>query len=61
VSTNWWIFDLGFANFRDQTNYTTAQAGSYFQTIKNGPVNQNSMNLINGKSSNVNIWFLCKK
>ena len=61
VSTNWWIFDLGFANFRDQTNYATAQAGSYFQTMKNGPVNQNSMNLINGKSSNVNIWFFMQK
>jgi hypothetical protein len=61
VSTNWWIFDLGFANFRDQTNYATAQTGSYFQTMKNGPVNKNSMNLLNGKSSNVNIWFFMQK
>ncbi|MFY7964563.1 MAG: outer membrane beta-barrel protein [Chitinophagaceae bacterium] len=61
ISTNWWIFDLGFANFRDQTNYAAAQAGSYFQTMKNGPVNQNSMNLINGKSSNVNLWFFMQK
>ncbi len=61
VSTNWWIFDLGFANFRDQTNYATAQAGSYFATTNRGQVNQNGMNLINGKSSNVNIWFFMQK
>jgi hypothetical protein len=63
VSTNWWIFDLGFANYRDQTNYATAQSGSYFQVLKPGTpeVNQSNMNLINGKSSNVNIWFFMQK
>jgi len=61
VSTNWWIFDLGFANFRDQTNYATAQTGSYFATTNRGQVNQNGMNLINGKSSNVNLWFFMQK
>jgi hypothetical protein len=24
VSTNWWIVDLGFANYTDNTNYATA-------------------------------------
>jgi len=57
VSTNWWIMDLGFANFRDETNYTNAQAGSYFK----GPVNQNSYQLNTGKSSNVNIWLFMQK
>lgn len=61
ITTNWWIFDLGFANFRDETNYALAQSGSYFQVGKNGPVTQNSMNLINNKSSNVNIWFFMQK
>jgi len=59
ISTNWWIMDLGFANFRDETNYTNAQAGSYFKTFRaqDGPVNQNSYQLNTGKSSNVNIWL----
>lgn len=63
VSTNWWIFDLGFANFRDQTNYATAQAGSYFQVVKPGTpeVDSKNMNLINGKSSNVNIWVFMQR
>lgn len=63
ISTNWWIMDLGFANWRDQTDYTSAQAGNYFKVLRpaDGPVNQNSFKLINGKSSNVNIWFFMQK
>ena len=63
VSTNWWIFDIGFANMRDQTDYTAAQAGSYFKTVQPaaGAVNANSYRLNTGKSSNVNIWFFMKK
>jgi hypothetical protein len=60
ISTNWWIMDLGFANFRDETNYANAQAGSYFKPL-NGPVNQNSYQLNTGKSSNVNIWLFMQK
>lgn len=63
LTTNWFIFDLGFANFRDETDYAYAQAGPYFKVLRpqNGPVNQNSYNLINGKSSNVNIWLFMQK
>ena len=63
ISTNWWIMDLGFTNFRDQTNYTAAQAGGYFRTLRpaDGPVNENSFKLNNGKSTNVNIWFFMQK
>ena len=63
VSTNWWIMDLGFANMRDNTDYTAAQAGSYFKTLRpaDGAVAQNSYKLITGKSSNVNIWLFMQK
>lgn len=63
TTTNWWIMDLGFANMRDQTDYTTAQAGNFLKVIRpaDGAVNQNSFKLINGKSSNVNIWFFMQK
>lgn len=63
ISTNWWIMDLGFANWRDQTDYASAQGGNYFKVLRpaDGPVNQNSFKLINGKSSNVNIWFFMQK
>ncbi len=62
VSTNWWIFDLGFTNLRDQTNYANAQAGGYLRSIgSGGPVTENSMKLRAGKSSNVNLWFFMQK
>ncbi len=63
ISTNWWIFDLGFANLRDNTDYSSAQAGSYFKTFRptDGPVNQNSYRLNTGKTTNVNIWIFMQK
>ncbi len=63
VSTNWFIFDLGFANYRDNTDYTAAQAGGYLKVLRpaDGAVNQNSTTLNTGKSSNVNIWLFMQK
>ncbi len=63
ISTNWFIFDLGFANVRDNTDYAAAQAGGYFKVLRaaDGQVNQNSFKLNNGKSSNVNIWLFMQK
>jgi hypothetical protein len=61
INTNWWIMDLGFANFRDNTNYAAAQGMGYFKTVNGSPVNQNSFTLNTGKSSNVNIWFFMQK
>jgi hypothetical protein len=29
LTTNWWIVDLGFANFNDQTNYASAAAQAF--------------------------------
>ncbi len=63
VSTNWLIFDLGFTNFRDNTNYTAAQSSGYLKVLRpaNGAVTQNSMALNTGKSSNANIWLFMQK
>jgi hypothetical protein len=66
LSTNWLIFDLGFANWRDKTNYTAAQSAGFLQNIPysghpENPVTENSFNLKNVKSSNVNIWLFMQK
>ena len=61
ISTNWWIFDLGFTNVRDNTNYTAAQTMGYFKTVNGSPVTQSSFALNSGKSSNVNIWLFMQK
>jgi hypothetical protein len=60
ISTNWFIFDLGFTNFRDNTNYTTAQTMGYLNPV-NGALNKNSFALNTGKSSNFNLWFFMQK
>ena len=63
VSTNWLIFDLGFANMRDKTDYSFAQAGPYLKQLRpqDAPVDKNSFRLKQGKTSNVNIWFFMQK
>lgn len=62
VTTNWWIIDLGFANYSDQTNY--ANTGNY---LVNNPtsgvpaISASDFKLRNGKSINLNIWFFMQK
>ncbi len=63
ISTNWFILDLGFANYRDKTDYPYAQAGSYLKTLNTtaGNVTEESLKLNTGKSSNVNLWIFMQK
>ncbi|THU41613.1 PorT family protein [Niastella caeni] len=53
VSTNWWIVDLGFANYDDKTNYT----GNSFAP----GLDKDDFKLRPGKSVNVNIWAFMQK
>ena len=60
LSTNWFIFDLGFANLNDQTNY--ANTGDYLRNINNkGLPTKDDLKLKASKSSNVNIWVVMQK
>lgn len=60
ISTNWWIVDLGFANYNDNTNY--ANAGSYLVNRPGYPaLDKDAFKLIAGKSVNVNIWFFMQR
>ncbi len=60
ISTNWWILDLGFANYDDKTNY--ANTGSYLVNRPGYPaLNKDDFKLRAGKSMNVNIWFFMQK
>lgn len=56
ISTNWFIFDLGFTNFNDQTNYTSAET----QAFAFG-ADEDWFKLKAIKSSNVNIWFFMQR
>jgi hypothetical protein len=59
ISTNWWIFDLGFANLIDHTPQMTYMAVPYYNNIR--PVANTDLSLNNAKSSNVNIWIVQQK
>lgn len=57
ISTNWGILDIGFANFRDQTNYAASTASGFL-----GPgVGEDDFDIRGGKSVNVNIWFFMQR
>lgn len=57
LSTNWWIFDVGFSNYTDKSNYTTALSSGFVGT----GVGKDQMKLRTGKSRNVNVWFFMQK
>ncbi len=62
VSTNYFIFDLGFANWRDETNYESEAAMDYLVTQPNeDPFSKNDLKIKTGKSSNVNLWIFMQK
>ncbi|MGG9960108.1 outer membrane beta-barrel protein [Ferruginibacter sp. SUN106] len=62
VSTNWWIVDLGFANYTDNTNYTTANTDGYLKNRPGYPtLDKNDFKLRSGKSVNVNVWFFMQR
>jgi len=58
LSTNWWIFDLGFANYSDETNYAAGQQSGF---IGAGIKSKDNLKLQTGKSVNVNIWLFMQK
>lgn len=60
VSTNWFVLDLGFANYIDKTDY--ANTGSYLVNRPGTPdFGKSDFKLRTGKSVNVNIWFVMQK
>jgi len=56
LTTNWWIFDIGFSNYSDKTNYASADAQAYAPGS-----NETWFELKHGKSRNVNVWFFMQK
>ena len=60
IRTNFLILDLGFANFDDQTDYS--KSIPYIQGTSGQPqLTQDDLDLITGKSSNVNIWLFMQR
>ncbi|MDH7463592.1 outer membrane beta-barrel protein [Chitinophagaceae bacterium 26-R-25] len=59
LSTNWLVFDFGFNNMNDQTNYSSPAVQQLFSPAGTG--NADWFDLRNGKSVNVNIWFFMQR
>ena len=62
ISTSSFIFDLGFANWTDKTNYSNATSDGY---LVNRPgstdLSASDLRLRTIKSVNVNIWFFMQR
>lgn len=62
ISTNWWIFDLGFANVDDKTNYGGPDAQNFLRAVgRSGKPVKDDLKLRASKSSNVNIWIVMQR
>jgi hypothetical protein len=59
ISTNWWIFDLGFANYVDNT--PSMYSALPYSKMGSSYVTSADLKLKNEKSSNVNIWIVQQK
>src|SRR5437868_1560973 len=60
TSTNWWVFDLGFSNYVDNTNY--GATGNYLVNRPGSPnLDKNDFKLRAGKSINFNLWIVMQR
>lgn len=60
ISTNWWVFDLGYANYVDRTPFLLYTAIPNYALVPRYVTNTD-LKLNNAKSSNVNIWIVQQK
>lgn len=56
ITTNWWILDLGFANWNDKTNYGSPEAQAFAPGAS-----EDNLKLRGGKSRSVNIWVFMQR
>lgn len=56
---NWLVFDFGFNNFNDRTNYASSSVQQLFNPEGSG--NSQWFDLRNGKSININIWLFMQR
>ncbi|RYD83287.1 MAG: hypothetical protein EOP53_01260 [Sphingobacteriales bacterium] len=62
ISTNWFVVDLGFANFSDNTDYAAATASGFLVNRPGTPeFSKSDFKARTGKSINVNIWIVMQK
>lgn len=61
VSTNWFVFDIGFAGVNDQTNYSSIEAQNFLKPASFVPNRAGNYALRTTRVSNFNIWFFMQR
>ncbi len=61
MSTNWFVFDIGFAGYNDQTNYSSNQAQNFLKSASQVPNRAGNYALRTSRVSNFNIWFFMQR
>jgi hypothetical protein len=61
VTTNWLIFDIGYAGFDDKTNYAGAEAQAFLQNPNGVPLNSGDFSIKGARISNFSLWFFMQK
>jgi hypothetical protein len=54
INTNWWVLDLGFANYKDNSNYRNAAFSGFVAPN----VKEDQLKLKTSHSVNVNLWIV---
>jgi len=61
VSTNWFVVDIGYSGFNDQTDYNSQEAQEFIPNAGNPPVNKGDFAIKGAKVSNFNLWFFMQR
>jgi hypothetical protein len=61
VSTNWLVYDIGFAGYNDNTNYATAAAQAFIRPAGSVPASKGDFALRTSRVSNFNLWFFMQR
>jgi hypothetical protein len=61
VSTNWFVFDIGFAGYDDKTDYSSFDARAFMASPLNQPPTSNDFALRTSRVSNFNLWFFMQR
>jgi hypothetical protein len=61
VSTNWFVYDIGFAGYNDNTNYATAGAQAFIRPAGSVPASKGDFALKTSRVSNFNLWFFMQR
>ena len=61
VSTNWLVYDIGFAGYNDNTNYATSAAQDFVRPSGIVPASKGDFALKSSRVSNFNLWFFMQR